>query len=87
MILEQDTVLISEWRHKIRSLVADHALACNHFRPDIGLRMRDAGTMNDERLSVNVYVLDVVLAMCLQVTTTHGKLTVLLMDRTGCHGP
>ena len=72
---------------RLRSLVSDHALACNLFRPDIGLRMRDAGTIIDERSSVSVYVFDVVLAMCLQVTTTHGKLTVLLMDRTGCHGP
>ena len=87
MILEQDTVLILDWKQKIVLPFSDHCLACHDVRPDTGLPMRDAGTIILERLSVSVYAFVVVLAMCLQVTTIHGKLTIRLMDRTGCRGP
>ena len=87
MILEQDTVLVLEWKQKLVLPFSDPCLACHDVRPDTGLPTRDAGIPIVVRLRVTVCAFVVVLAMCLQVTTTHGKSTIQWTDRAGCLGP
>ena len=87
MILEQDTVLLLDWTQIMGLPFGDPCLACHDVRPDTGLPTRDAGVPIVVRLSVSVYAFVVVLAMCLRVTTTHGKSTIQWTDRAGCLGP
>ena len=87
MILEQDTVLLLDWKHNMVLPFSDLCLACHDVRLDTGLPTRDAGVPILVRLTVSVYAFVVVLAMCLQVSTTHGKSTIQWTDRAGCLGP
>ena len=87
MILEQDTVLLLDLKQNMVLYFADSRLACHDVRLDTGLPTRDVGVPILVRLTVSVCVFVVVLAMCLQVTTTHGKSTIHRTDRAGCLGP
>ena len=87
MILEQDTVVLLDFKHYMVLHVADFRLACYDLRLDTGLPTREVGVPILVRLTVSVCVFVVVLAMCLQVTTTHGKSTTHRTDRDGGLGP
>ena len=73
MILEQDTVLLLGLKQNMVLYFADSRLACHDVRLVTGWPTRDVGVPILVRLTVSVCVFVVVLAMCLQVTTTHGK--------------
>ena len=87
MILEQDTVLLLDWKQHMVLPFLDPCFACHDVRPGTGLPTRDAGVPILVRLTVSVYAFVVVLAMCLQVNTTHGKSTIQRTDRAGNLGP